>query len=160
MADITPFIKIPERYSPHPSGDVIALRADNRLYLSRFYSDGTNPIRAGKRTIDVFSQFKLTLTGVYEIALQADNGLYLSRIDRGSTDTIEAAKSSIDDFCKFKVFEYFGSTTLTGGYPIALQADNGKWLSRINRGDTDPIEAAKSYPDEYSLFIITPVLVE
>ena len=39
---------------------------------------------------------------------------------------------------------------------IALKADTGKYLSRINRGtDLDPIEAAKDRIDAYSKFFVT-----
>ena len=38
---------------------------------------------------------------------------------------------------------------------LALQADNGLYLSRIRRGDLDPIEAAKATIDPYSRFRIT-----
>jgi hypothetical protein len=45
---------------------------------------------------------------------------------------------------------------LKTGTVIALQADNDKYLSRINRGSNyDPIEAAKSSIDPYCKFIVT-----
>jgi hypothetical protein len=45
--------------------------------------------------------------------------------------------------------------TLGNGDVIALRAANGLYLSMINRGDKDPIEAAKTGIDGFSLFTIT-----
>jgi len=44
---------------------------------------------------------------------------------------------------------------LQTGDVIALQADTGLYLSRINRGDTNPIEAEKNSIDPYSQFTVT-----
>lgn len=44
---------------------------------------------------------------------------------------------------------------LKTGDSIVLQADTGKYLSRINRGTRDPIEAAKATPDVYCEFVLT-----
>ncbi len=41
---------------------------------------------------------------------------------------------------------------LQTGHVIALQADDGQYLSRINRGNINPIEAAKISIDEFSRF--------
>lgn len=86
------------------------------------------------------------------IALQADNHCYLSRIDTNvgaeSRDEVWAAKSEIDEYCRFQVLAFPNST-------IALLADNQRFLSRINRGNTNPIEAAKTEPDLYSRFAVT-----
>ncbi|MEE8057649.1 MAG: hypothetical protein V3T17_07440 [Pseudomonadales bacterium] len=41
---------------------------------------------------------------------------------------------------------------LNTGDMIGFKADNGKWLSRINRGLPEPIEAAKSEVDVYCKF--------
>ena len=137
------------------TGDIIALQADSGtgLYLSRINhggDGGTNPIEAAKSTIDVYSQFRVTVFANSQIALQADSGLYLSRINRGSTNPIEAAKSTIDVYSQFTI------TAFDDGI-IALRADSGLYLSRINHGGdggTNPIEAAKSTIDVYSQFRI------
>jgi len=51
-------------------------------------------------------------------------------------------------FCQFTV------TELANGQ-IALRADNGEYLSRINRGNNlDPIEAAKSSLDVFCQFTL------
>jgi len=42
--------------------------------------------------------------------------------------------------------------TILANSQIALQADSGLYLSRIARGDTNPIEAAKESIDVYSQF--------
>jgi len=73
------------------------------LYLSRIARGDTNPIEAAKESIDVYSQFKVTILANSQIALQADSDLYLSRIARGDTNPIEAAKESIDGYSQFKV---------------------------------------------------------
>jgi len=44
---------------------------------------------------------------------------------------------------------------LQTGDVIALQADTGLYLSRIARGDTNPIEAEKNSIDPYSQFTVT-----
>ena len=43
------------------------------------------------------------------------------------------------------------------GDVVCLQAGNGLYLSRVNRGDRNPIEAAKSNVDEFSRFKFTLV---
>jgi hypothetical protein len=40
---------------------------------------------------------------------------------------------------------------------ITLQADNGNFFTRINRGDHDPIEAAQTSPDVFCRFLAEPV---
>ncbi len=54
------------------------------------------------------------------------------------------------------VLARFGDVTVRDGDKIALKADNGKDLSRINRGDTNPIEAAKPSIDEFCTFTLIP----
>ena len=44
--------------------------------------------------------------------------------------------------------------TLKSGDIVTLQADNQKYWSRINRGDRDPVEAAKDDPDLFSQLTI------
>ncbi|WP_198342934.1 fascin domain-containing protein [Burkholderia ubonensis] len=44
-----------------------------------------------------------------------------------------------------------------GPQQIALLADNGLYLSRINRGATNPIEAAKQNVDVFCLFTVSNV---
>ena len=48
---------------------------------------------------------------------------------------------------------------LQTGDVIALQADTGLYLSRIARGDTNPIEAEKDSIDPYSQFTITLIQI-
>ena len=129
------------------TGDTIAIQADDGLYLSRIARGDENPIEAAKDSIDVYSQFKVTILANGQIALQADSGLYLSRLARGDENPIEAAKDSIDAYSQFKV------TILANGQ-IALQADSGLYLSRIARGDENPIEAAKDSIDAFSQFTV------
>jgi len=47
------------------------------------------------------------------------------------------------------------SLSIDTGNTIAIQADNGLYLSRIGRGDLNPIEAAKGSIDAYSQFKVT-----
>ena len=44
------------------------------------------------------------------------------------------------------------SLSIATGNTIALQADSGLYLSRIGRGDLNPIEAAKGSIDQWSQF--------
>jgi hypothetical protein len=137
---------------------VIALQADNGLYLSRVNYGGNNSaslIEANKSSIDADSQFKLVRVSDNHFALQADNGLYLSRVNYGGnngTNPIEAAKKTADPYSQFVVVMMLGSGK------VALQADNGLYLSRINysgKSVANPIEAAKSTIDSASQFTIT-----
>lgn len=98
------------------------------------------------------------------IALKADNGKYVRRINHGEIDAIHAGKKkhkkkhknkhknkrkhSISPYSKFIVI------VLDDG-KIALKADNGKYLSRINRGNIESIEAVKDEIDTYSQFTVT-----
>jgi hypothetical protein len=144
-------------FYPQPSSNVVALMADNNLYLSRIERDGRNPIEAAKSSIDAFSKFRLIVLedlGPWypvTVALQADNDLYLSRITRGDRNPIEAAKSSIDFFSQFAVRGPFEGGKWT------LLAYGGLFCSRIIRGDTNPIEAAKNSEDVFSQFLIVPL---
>ncbi len=47
------------------------------------------------------------------------------------------------------------SITLVDGMTIALQADNSLFLSRINRGNQNPIEATKQSSDPFCQFKVT-----
>lgn len=49
---------------------------------------------------------------------------------------------------------YYGDSLKTGD-TISLQGDTGKYVSRINRGSTDPAEVAKESIDPYSKFKVT-----
>jgi hypothetical protein len=137
---------------PLQTGDLIALQADTGAYLSRIGEQG---IEASKPGIDEFSRFTVTVVGDGEIALQADTGKYLSRINRGpGKDPIEAAKTFVDRIA-IDPFSRFTVTYFEEENRIALQADTGKYLSRINRGPgKDPIEAAKTTIDPYCKFSV------
>ena len=56
------------------------------------------------------------------------------------------AKSQKDSTTRFVATKSSGKLMLT--------ADNGKYLSRIRRGNVDYIEAAKTYPDTPSQFTV------
>ena len=94
------------------------------------------------------------------IALKADNGKYLSRINHGKIDSIEAGKRKHKKKHKKKStrsirpYTQFVVTVLDNG-KIALKADNGKYLSRINRGKIESIETVKDEIDTYSQFTVT-----
>ena len=49
------------------------------------------------------------------------------------------------------------SLSIDTGNTIAIQADSGLYLSRIARGDENPIEAAKDSIDAYSQFKVVLV---
>ena len=71
-----------------------------------------------------------------EYIFLAQNELYWSRINRGPRyDPIEAAKVTPDIYSRFR------ASVLPGG-KVALMADIRMFLSRINRGALNPIEAA------------------
>ena len=56
------------------------------------------------------------------------------------------AKSQKDSTTRFVATKSSGK--------LMLIADNGKYLSRIRRGNVDYIEAAKTYPDTHSQFTV------
>jgi hypothetical protein len=88
------------------TGQIIALRADTGMYLSRIRRGSLDPIEAAKGNPDIFCQFTVTVLANGQIALRADNGMYLSRIRRGSLDPIEAAKGNLDVFCQFTLVTF------------------------------------------------------
>jgi Galactoside-binding lectin len=102
------------------------------------------------------------------IALKADNGKYLSLINHGNLDAIAAGKKKHKKKHKNKhknkhqkkqthsipPYSQFVVTVLDNG-KIALKADNGKYLSRINRGNIESIKAVKDEIDTYSQFTVT-----
>ena len=53
-----------------------------------------------------------------------------------------------------QVYQYKTPTLKTGDL-IALKAENNRYLSRVNRGKTDPIEATKETVDHFSMFLVT-----
>lgn len=77
------------------------------------------------------------------IYMKADNKKYLSRIYYTATDqnNCEPVKDDVDLYCEMKVISFPEENK------IALQGDNGKYLSRISRGDIDNIEFAKDNID-------------
>ena len=77
------------------------------------------------------------------MALKGDNGKYLSRF--GDTKT-RLVKSELDPYTRFVASEIDGK--------LVLQADTGKYLSRMTRHGTDYIEAVKDSPDWYSKFTV------
>lgn len=56
------------------------------------------------------------------------------------------AKSQKDPTTRFLTTEFKSK--------LMLKANNGKYLSRVRRGNVDYIEAAKTYPDIYSQFSV------
>lgn len=90
-----------------------------------------------------------------QVAFQVANGLFLGRIVVAGRNPIRAIKPSIDEFCKF--------TVERRGDQVALKADNGLYLSRINYGgirDTggrNIVEAAKATTDEFTLFRVCEI---
>jgi phosphatidylserine/phosphatidylglycerophosphate/cardiolipin synthase-like enzyme len=135
--------------------DTVALLADNRRFVSRVARSRPALIEAAKLSIDAYCLFKVVDLGSEKIALIADNGKFLSRINYADINTIEAlAETAVGD--SPSVFTILrGLRTLDppvaglrDGDLIGLQADSGKYLSRINRGKDrggnwlDPIEAA------------------
>jgi cytolysin (calcineurin-like family phosphatase) len=79
---------------------------------------------------------------------------YLSKKnpDNGNGET---TVSGDDPFALWRPLSPAGVLPLRTGDRIALRADNWKLLSRINRGQADPIEAAKDAPDSFTSFKVT-----
>ncbi|MEY3867146.1 MAG: hypothetical protein RLZZ338_1037 [Cyanobacteriota bacterium] len=86
---------------------------------------------------------------------------YKHRLPADSLDIIEfhGENLAMKDFFVQEAFTIGAapspSSKFKTGDTISLKADNGKYLSRINRGSVDPIEAAKSVVDPYSKFVVT-----
>lgn len=101
----------------------------------------------------VFHRFELP-----QVALRLGyTGKFLSRASHGGTfDPIEVSKS-IADGLSFFTPRYRRVTEGGSTYDlVAFQADDGRWLSRIQRDGLHPIEVSKSTPDEYCWFRVQP----
>ncbi|XP_032800285.1 uncharacterized protein LOC116937331 [Petromyzon marinus] len=124
----------------------IVLYCDNGKYWSRKDRNGINNIEAIGDMFDEKGSFTVmrSASGGGKILIRDERGVYLSRIQRGEIDHIEAAKPIADIYCELEVFP-------VGLNKVALIADNGKFLSRINR-NVDNIEAAKKARDIYCEF--------
>jgi len=82
-----------------------------------------------------------------KVLFQGDTELYLCRINRGSgLNPIEVAKESPDVDCEFELFYNDDET-------YSFKADNGMFISLVDRNGNNPIEAAnKKKIDQYSKF--------
>ncbi|XP_041099475.1 uncharacterized protein LOC121310237 [Polyodon spathula] len=124
----------------------VAFKADNGMFWSCIDRSNVYNIEAAKSTKDAWCKFWVSKTPNGKILLKDQRGMYLSRIDRGGIQHIEAAKANPDQYCEFSVFTEDGK--------VILQADNGRFVSRICRQNQN-IEAAKEGPDEYCRFSTT-----
>lgn len=127
---------------------VYALRAGNDRFVCA-EGGGGSAITCASGRVGGWEQFTIlyfyTPIDRSVITLKGDNGLYLSRYWANAHE-IRPCKSEIDIYSMFKV--------TVRGDKIALQADNGLWLSRISHGDYQTIEASKSEIDVYCLFSV------
>jgi len=136
----------------NPFCNVIALKCDNGKYMSVIYrslhgSMGYQ-VECQKSNIDSWSKFRVYDTSNDAVQLQAINTKkFLGRVYYGSVvQPIMANKPQTDrPFNVFKVTKYADGK-------ISLRADNGLYLSRINRNDVDPVEALKKTADYFSRF--------
>ena len=145
MEILEPYIK---------SGLPIALKADNDYYLCRYLNLIPSPVvLAPAMQIDKAAcHFFVKQFDNDTISLQSNvlgRNCYLSRID-GSINV----RINDDESSRFKVFSFEDGK-------IALQADNGKFLSRIHyvHDGTHRIEAAKDEIDIFSKFMVEPITV-
>ncbi len=75
------------------------------------------------------------------VYLKADNGQYLARFTANGTEEIRPAWS-------------IPFVVSAQGFKVAIQADNGKWWSRIDHGSYQSIESIKSQIDQFCLFTL------
>ena len=141
------------------SGRGVYFKADNGLYLSvikkgpppqdlQSWFVGSHLIEATKVVKDPWCKFNIEIIDENHIYIYSPiDKKYLSRINIGEVNYIQSAKTSPDEYCKFKVFKR--------GEKIILKADNGKFISRIDRDwIQNNIEAAKGEIDEQGKFIL------
>ncbi|XP_066543762.1 uncharacterized protein LOC136711408 isoform X2 [Amia ocellicauda] len=130
----------------------VTLKADNGMFWCSVDSGSkVNNVEAVKSVPDEWCHFKVSKAHNGKILLRDKRGVYLSRINYGGiggVDYIQAAKSEPDVFCEFEVFVDNGN--------VILKADNGKYLSRIERYGKQNIEAAKDVPDQFCRFVLSP----
>ncbi|XP_058873540.1 uncharacterized protein LOC131724794 [Acipenser ruthenus] len=124
----------------------VAFKADNNMFWSCIERSNIYNIEAAKSTKDAWCRFLVSKAPNGKILLRDRRGVYLSRIDRSGIQHIEAAKTNPDKYCEFSIFTEDGK--------VVLQADNGRFISRIYR-ENQNIEAAKEGPDECCRFSTT-----
>ncbi|XP_048844023.1 uncharacterized protein LOC125715952 isoform X1 [Brienomyrus brachyistius] len=124
----------------------VALTDVNGKYWSPIERKGIYSIECCKEAKDPWCKFLIEKVGHHRVRMTDLRGVYLSRIQRGSINFTEAAKNSPDICCEFEVFR--------NGGKVLFRADNGKYLSLIDRGLLN-IEAAKDGPDKYCEFTPT-----
>ncbi|XP_028652292.1 uncharacterized protein LOC114642197 isoform X2 [Erpetoichthys calabaricus] len=117
----------------------VALKADNGNFLSCIGTNESMYLEPAKANKDQWCKFQVSKCPDGKVLLKDPRGKYLSRYDEGGIQYIRPVKSSPDDYCKFSVF--------TDNNKILLRADNGLYVSRIQR-ERQNIEAAKEGPDE------------
>jgi hypothetical protein len=158
--DMGPKIVLPDKDEKiiFSTGDLVYFKSlANRNYLSWIdRKGGGQPVEAVKGEIDPYCEFLVTVSDDQRLILQVPakkSENYVSRIDRGTDrQPIEATKAVVDDFCKFEVIQLSDEAH---GIFFALQADNGRYLSVIDRrqeGLGEPIEADKSAIDDFCRF--------
>ena len=141
-------------------GASLSLKADNGKYFCVVEDEEEYDIGSGEddSTVTVDTSYVILLKETLEdascsftvykqadqtILLRASNENYACRKDEGfGVHPIEADVSTPISSCYFKVHN------LPGG-KVALQADNGKYLSRVLRGSINQMEA---YLDEINYF--------
>ena len=125
----------------------ISLKATNGKYLSRIYyvHGGRHAIEAAKEVKDPFTRFTALVVDD-KLVLKGDNGRYLSRIYRDA-HYLEAEKEKIDICCQFRVHS-------VGPGLIALQGDNGCYVSMVQRGNVSSIEVSKKEIDDECKFMV------
>ena len=93
---------------------------------------------------DPFTRFEASAVDD-KLVLKADNGKYLGRVYRDA-HYLEAEKDVPDVCCQFRVVP-------VGKGLIALQGDNGLYVSRVLRGNVSCIEVIKGAIDDECKFI-------
>ncbi|XP_043914880.1 uncharacterized protein LOC122791273 [Protopterus annectens] len=124
----------------------VSFKTDLGHFWSVVQNGDAHTIEAPDSAMTPSAEFLMEKTPCGKILLKTPQNMYLSRINRG-IDFIEAAKATADVYCQY---------TVSHSYKMVLQADNGKYLSRIRRGSTDNIEAAKQDIDVFCQFDVVP----
>ena len=131
-------IDLPARTFRH--GSTVAFRGDNGLFLSRI---DELYLEFRKELVDKFCIFTIVEPENHwnSMAIRGDNGMYMSYVYKDvEQHFVWLAKSTIDEFCLFKPVVQHDRGM------VALQASNGKHVSRINQHD---VRASKDLLDRF-----------
>ncbi len=141
------------------------IRTDNLRYFRWLtYDSKTYPVEALEFIGgDPYFVFEVVYHEDGQISLKTNDDHYVAVNRNNAKNPIERMSTQYQIDARFCVIpnpkpcpplSHESEFEFEDGERIALWASNNRYLSRINRGDRNPIEAAKKYPDEASVFTV------